>query len=87
MPPSRSPPQSQDPASKRTLTEPAEEPNNPSIPIAQADPSPSVTKPGRGPKRKPRQSLEAMSAALSQGKKMTTLEKVTNLDEVDGGIC
>lgn len=32
----------------------------------------------RGPlqRRKPRQSLEAMSAALDKGKKMTTLEKV-----------
>lgn len=31
----------------------------------------------RGPLRKrPRQSLEAMAAAIDQGKKMTTLEKV-----------
>jgi hypothetical protein len=32
---------------------------------------------GKGPpRRKPRQSLEQMSAALDKGKKMTTLEKV-----------
>lgn len=29
------------------------------------------------PRRKPRQSLESMSAALEKGKKMTTLEKVS----------
>jgi hypothetical protein len=32
----------------------------------------------KGPiRRKPRQSLEAMSAALDKGRKMTTLEKVS----------
>ena len=30
-------------------------------------------------RRKPRQSLEAMSAALDKGKKMTTLEKVSSI--------
>lgn len=36
--------------------------------------------PKKGPiRRKPRQSLEAMSAALDKGKKMTTLEKVSSI--------
>lgn len=44
----------------------------------QTQPRPAPARPlGRGPVRKrPRQSLEAMSAALDAGKKMTTLEKV-----------
>lgn len=47
-----------------------------STPIqAPAAPVPPVRK--GPPKRKPRQSLEAMSAALDKGKKMTTLEKVS----------
>ena len=48
-----------------------------------ANPSAAGTRPaaakgkGKAPvKRKPRQSLESMSAALDKGKKMTTLEKV-----------
>ena len=43
--------------------------------IADAGPSKPKSKPP--PRRKPRQSLEAMSAALDKGKKMTTLEKVS----------
>lgn len=42
-----------------------------------AGPSKPKTKPP--PRRKPRQSLEAMSAALDKGKKMTTLEKVSHI--------
>ena len=39
--------------------------------------SSTVKSKAKGPvRRKPRQSLEAMSAALDKGKKMTTLEKV-----------
>ncbi|KAL1410214.1 hypothetical protein Q8F55_004219 [Vanrija albida] len=42
----------------------------------QPQPRPAPSRPGRGPVRKrPRASLEAMSAALDAGKKMTTLEK------------
>ena len=44
--------------------------------IADAGPSKPKNKPP--PRRKPRQSLEAMSAALDKGKKMTTLEKVSS---------
>jgi hypothetical protein len=45
---------------------------------------PQAKKPnGKGPpRRKPRQSLEQMSAALDKGKKMTTLEKVSWSDLV-----
>jgi hypothetical protein len=43
--------------------------------IHEAEPSKPKAKPP--PRRKPRQSLEAMSAALDKGKKMTTLEKVS----------
>ena len=43
--------------------------------ITDAGPSKPKSKPP--PRRKPRQSLEAMSAALDKGKKMTTLEKVS----------
>jgi hypothetical protein len=44
--------------------------------VADAGPSKPKSKPP--PRRKPRQSLEAMSAALDKGKKMTTLEKVSH---------
>jgi hypothetical protein len=43
-----------------------------------AGPSKPKSKPP--PRRKPRQSLEAMSAALDKGKKMTTLEKVSPVE-------
>lgn len=46
-------------------------------PLIDAGPSKPKNKPP--PRRKPRQSLEAMSAALDKGKKMTTLEKVSNV--------
>lgn len=42
-----------------------------------ADSGTMVPKSKPPPRRKPRQSLEAMSAALDKGKKMTTLEKVS----------
>jgi hypothetical protein len=42
-----------------------------------SDAGPSQLKSKPPPRRKPRQSLEAMSAALDKGKKMTTLEKVS----------
>lgn len=49
-----------------------------SIAEASYTAAPTNLPPRKGPlKRKPRQSLEAMSAALDKGKKMTTLEKVS----------
>lgn len=49
-------------------------------PSLSVEPSagPSNATATRPVKRKPRQSLEAMSAALDKGKKMTTLEKVND---------
>ncbi|KAK6906925.1 hypothetical protein I203_100914 [Kwoniella mangroviensis CBS 8507] len=46
-------------------------------PITTSAPAPKPAPRPKGPpiRRKPRQSLEAMSAALDKGKKMTTLEK------------
>jgi len=48
------------------------------VSASEAAPVSTASKPkAKGPvKRKPRQSLESMSAALDKGKKMTTLEKV-----------
>jgi hypothetical protein len=45
--------------------------------MASADAGLSKPRAKPPPRRKPRQSLEAMSAALDKGKKMTTLEKVS----------
>jgi hypothetical protein len=44
---------------------------------AVAGPSKTTMQHKKPVRRKPRQSLEAMSAALDKGKKMTTLEKVS----------
>ncbi|WVQ63001.1 uncharacterized protein L199_001150 [Kwoniella botswanensis] len=44
-------------------------------PITTSAPAPAPRPKGPPIRRKPRQSLEAMSAALDKGKKMTTLEK------------
>lgn len=51
---------------------------------ASTEPTAGPSKPkAKGPvRRKPRQSLEAMSAALDKGKKMTTLEKVCFVSQV-----
>ncbi|WVW79724.1 hypothetical protein I302_101694 [Kwoniella bestiolae CBS 10118] len=48
---------------------------NQQLPSTSADPTPPPRPKGPPIRRKPRQSLEAMSAALDRGKKMTTLEK------------
>lgn len=49
-------------------------------PAATASTAASTTKPAKTPiRRKPRQSLEQLSAGLTSGKKMTTLEKVRPL--------
>jgi len=55
---------------KRDDTKPGSDPLS-QTPTSTAGPS------KKPPRRKPRQSLEAMSAALDKGKKMTTLEKVS----------
>jgi hypothetical protein len=61
-------------ADKAPVEETAKPQTTETATIADAGPSKPKTKPP--PRRKPRQSLEAMSAALDKGKKMTTLEKV-----------
>lgn len=90
-PPTSSPPASGPGAPAATTTMPMPEPAQTTAESAQAKaseistlPTPSAptapaTKPaakGGPPRRKPRQSLEAMASALGKGKKMTTFEKV-----------